>query len=150
MERYHYTECGLDNVYLLSGFELETVDGEEELFIHDIHGLHRAIGHIVATKTEPLKGAEIRYLRHMMNMSQTRLGDFLGVTYQTVLLWEKGDPISKTAENYLRTIYMAWSNPEDTEVFEGIKARTDLDAEEMVTEREITMTEESSTWREAA
>jgi hypothetical protein len=45
---YHYTECGLDNIYLLNGFKItKTNDGDEELFIHDIYGLHKAISNIL-------------------------------------------------------------------------------------------------------
>lgn len=29
MKKYHYTECGLDNIYLINGFEIiKAIDGE--------------------------------------------------------------------------------------------------------------------------
>jgi putative transcriptional regulator len=43
-DRYHYTECGLDNIYLLNGFDpVETPRGKG-VTIRNIDGLHRAIG----------------------------------------------------------------------------------------------------------
>lgn len=62
---YHYTECGLKNVYLLNGFNtIETPQGKA-VSIHDIFGLHRAIGILIITTQKDLTGDEI--------------GDFLGM-----------------------------------------------------------------------
>ncbi len=45
MNTYHYTECGLNNIYLINGFKINKLqDGNEEIFIQDLHGLHKAIG----------------------------------------------------------------------------------------------------------
>jgi putative transcriptional regulator len=55
--RYHYRECGLDNIYLLNGFDpVETPRGVS-VQIRDREGLHLAIGrclvraHTCAEKT---------------------------------------------------------------------------------------------------
>lgn len=54
-DRYHYTECGLDNVYLLNGFEyVETPRGSGAM-IKNWKGLHGAIGrHLVREKKKIL------------------------------------------------------------------------------------------------
>jgi hypothetical protein len=45
MKKYHYIECGLKNIYLLNGFKItKRKGGDEEIFIHDVNGLHKAIG----------------------------------------------------------------------------------------------------------
>jgi DNA-binding transcriptional regulator YiaG len=86
----HYTDCGLDYVFLQNGFEVETIDGEEYLSITDLDGLHRAIGmHIVMARKAPT-GRELRFLRNELKMSQADLGRMIGVTYQSVARWEKG------------------------------------------------------------
>ena len=104
---YHYTECGLDYVYLLNGFRLEKVDGEEYSSIDDTHGLHRVIGLAVARQARPLDGSEIRFLRVEMNMTQKALGDLLGVDGQTLARWEKGEyPIPKAEDVVLRAYYL--------------------------------------------
>lgn len=58
---YQYTESGLDNVYLVSGFEFAA--DKKTVIIRDIDGLQRAIGRILATQQRRLTGAEFRFLR---------------------------------------------------------------------------------------
>ena len=90
MKAYHYTECGLDNIYLVNGVKItKTKSGDEEIFIHDIHGLHKAIGMILVSKRGFLSGKEIKFIRSTLDLSQTTLAKILGCSYQTVLLWEK-------------------------------------------------------------
>lgn len=87
----HYRDCGLENIYLLNGFDKEEHEGEEFLSISDVDGLHRAIGmHIVLHRKAP-SGKEIRFLRNEMDMSQAGLADILGVSDQSVARWEKGE-----------------------------------------------------------
>lgn len=89
-DRLHYTDCGLENIYLLNGFVTEYFDGEEYVSISDVDGLHRAIGlHIVLRRKAP-SGKEIRFLREELDLSQAELGEILGVSDQSVARWEKG------------------------------------------------------------
>ena len=41
---HHYTQCGLGNVYLRNGFEVVSTKYGEAIRIHDMDGLHGAIG----------------------------------------------------------------------------------------------------------
>ena len=43
-EIYHYTECGLDGVYLVNGFDFVNGASGRRVVIKDIDGLHAAIG----------------------------------------------------------------------------------------------------------
>jgi DNA-binding transcriptional regulator YiaG len=107
---YHYTECGLDNVYLANGFSVRK-DGA--LFIEDIHGLHRFIGEKIVFQPRRLKGREVRFIRHYMDLSQKAFGEMLGVDYQTVLRWETGkNVIPNTADRFLRVIFHEYLDPE--------------------------------------
>ncbi len=105
-ETYHYTESGLDNVKLVNGFELEG----GRLKIHDIEGLHRAIGRWLVSTRKRLSGAEIRFLRHELELSQAMLSFLLGVTERTVLRWEndrsKRNNGNPAAERTLRLLYL--------------------------------------------
>ena len=47
VDRYHYSECGLDNIYLYNGFEFVETPRGRAVNIRDIEGLHRAIGLIL-------------------------------------------------------------------------------------------------------
>ena len=110
MKKYHYTECGLDNIYLINGFEITKTKNEtQEIFIHDIHGLHKIIGIILVFKPALLSGNEIKFIRTTLDLSQTALAKILGLSYQSILAWEKNkSPISKIAEHLLRMIFYAY------------------------------------------
>src|SRR5579863_232551 len=104
MKEYHYTESGLDNIYLVNGFEITPLEnGDEEIFIHDLSGLHKAIGLNLIFKQGALSGKEVKFIRTTLDFSQKTLGKILGYDYQTVLLWEKDShPISKSADHLLK------------------------------------------------
>ena len=96
---YHYTECGLPNVYL--------ANGRPSLALQEIDGLHSAIGKLLVQKTRALDGAEVRFLRTEMGMFQEALGERLGVCKRTVLRWEKQrSRIPAEADLSLRLLYL--------------------------------------------
>lgn len=102
-ETYHYTESGLDDIYLVNGFEM---DGGR-FKIHDIDGLHRAIGRWLVSTRKELSGREIRFLRHEMELSQVALSTLLGVTERTVIRWENGrNAGNAAADRTLRLLYI--------------------------------------------
>jgi len=51
---YHYKACGLDNVYLKNGYEEKNTPSGKSIAIHDIDGLHKAIGKGIANKEAAL------------------------------------------------------------------------------------------------
>jgi DNA-binding transcriptional regulator YiaG len=105
-QMYHYTESGLDNVYLADGYEFVEAPGGQEVRITDIDGLHEAIGRTLIADKKNLSGKEIRFLRHEMLLSQARLAKLLEVGEQTVHRWEKGKAeIPKPAETLIRLLY---------------------------------------------
>ena len=106
MKSYHYRECGLDNVYLVNGFTVDEEDGEEYVSIDDIHGLHRLIAKQIVDKTTAMTGAEYRFLRIEMNLSQKTIGELFGVDAQTVARWEKGkNEQPKMVDVLIRDVY---------------------------------------------
>ena len=105
-ELHHYRECGLDNVFLLNGFTVRETRHGRAVGIEDIDGLHRAIGTHLAREKRALTGAELRFLRVEMGLSQKLLGMLLGKTAQTVARWEKGQSrIDGTADRVVRVLY---------------------------------------------
>jgi DNA-binding transcriptional regulator YiaG len=131
MGEYHFTECGLDNIYLVNGFEITKNNDDEEIFIHDIHGLLKTIGMMLVTKQGLLIGNEIKFIRTTLDLSQTALARSIGCSYQTILLWEKDKtPISNTADRLLRIIFFEYLNPEkNRKIYELINEIADLEAE---------------------
>ena len=83
---YHYTECGLSNIYLENGFQYIETSRGQAVSIKDASGLHRAIGLFLVTTKKDLIGEEIRFLRNEMLMSQHTLANLLGVSEQVLLL----------------------------------------------------------------
>jgi putative transcriptional regulator len=71
----------LTNVWLANGFVIRKTNYGEGVSIHDVDGLHRALAQAMANKPR-LTGAEIRFLRKEMGLSQRGLGELLGVTDQ--------------------------------------------------------------------
>lgn len=127
--KYHYTECGLDNVYLMNGFEVtETPYGPGVIF-HDVDGLHLAIGLQLADQSAPLTGAEVRFLRHELDLSQKVLAGLLGVDEQTVARWEKNKAtIPGPAQRLLAAFYREQANG-DQGVAAALHRLSELDAE---------------------
>ena len=94
MEKYHYTECGLDDVYLRNGFEYVDTDYGRAVSVRNAEELHLIIaGHIVSS-TSDITGPQCRFLRVQMNLSQRELAKLFGLTDQAVAKWEKGEPHS--------------------------------------------------------
>ena len=63
MNLYHYVQCGLNNVWLRSGFELQDTPYGKAVSIQNVEGLHEAIAKVLTEKPEQLSGDELRFLR---------------------------------------------------------------------------------------
>jgi DNA-binding transcriptional regulator YiaG len=106
-EPLHYTWCGLDDVYLCSGYERIPTDEGDDIVIQDLGGLHRVIGEYLARHKKSLSGKEVRFLRKQLDLSQSELAVLMGTTDQAVARWEKGKTrISGAAETLVRVIYL--------------------------------------------
>lgn len=86
---YHYTECGLSNIWLVSGYEEEVFDGDCYVSVRDADALHKQIAlRLIKQKTD-LKGEQVRFLRKEMDLTQAELAALVNVSAQTVARWEK-------------------------------------------------------------
>lgn len=105
-ELFHYTSCGLRNIYLRNGFIVKKTAYGNAVAIQDVEGLHRAIGLYLAKDKPSLSGAEIRFLRKELDMPQSQLATVIGVGETTIRHWESGrGKISPSAERLLRSLY---------------------------------------------
>ena len=106
IESYQYRQCGLDNIRLLNGFKIRRTKHGEAISIQDMDGLHHAIGTFLVREKKNLTGAEVRFLRHELGLSQKVLGMLLGKSEQTLARWEKGQSrIDGPADRLLRLLY---------------------------------------------
>jgi len=141
---YHYTDCGLDNVYLANGFtEVETPYGKG-ISIHDTEGLHRAIGLSLVDTPKDLNGAEFRFLRMEMELTQRRLAEMLGADEQAVRRWERDrtKAIQGPADRLMRLIYTEYVGG-DGSFREIIDRLAELDE---IEDQQITMKDTAKGW----
>lgn len=146
---YHYTECGLDNIYLVNGYKtIETVEGQA-VSIHDVDGLHKAIGLNLVTAKKILSSKEIRFLRNELLMSQSTLGKLLGVSEQAVRRWETGKTtMPKPSEFLLRLIYVDCVKNRNSTVSNLLKEIADL--EDRINDKQIFFVDTKQGWQSAA
>lgn len=110
---HHFTDGGLRNVWLRNGYvEKETPYGKAVSY-HDLDGLIRAICHAIAHKPGKLTGAEFRYLRSALLLSQKSLGKLLGCTEQSIAKWEKQGRIPKAEDFLIRLLYIQKHNGDE-------------------------------------
>jgi putative transcriptional regulator len=104
---YHYTESGLDNVWLENGYTPHETAYGKGVSIEDTEGLHKAIGRWLVSLPKPLNGAELRFIRLELELTQKTLGGLLSSEEQAVRRWEKSrnKAIPGAADRLLRAIY---------------------------------------------
>lgn len=142
---YHYQECGLRNVWLVNGYaEHETPYGPG-ISIRDIEGLHRVIARGLVSKGGKLTGAEVRFLRQEMGLSQAKLASLLGNDPQSVALWEKRGSQPKIADRFIRAIYRE-KDEGNAHILEMIERLADTDLDNDV----FKLAQDGGAWRMAA
>ena len=146
---YHYTESGLQNVWIENGYRLVKTSHGKGVSIHDVEGLHRAIGKAIASKPR-LTGSELRFLRKEMGMSQAAFGALVGTSEQNVSLWERRGGVPRTADRLVRLIYLEHigNNPKVRDIIDRLNSLNSLDSTSRTAK--LTFAEESGRWKEAA
>ena len=146
---YKYTECGLDNVYLIGGVEFVHTPRGKGVTIKDVEGLHRLIGSILVRERKTLNGREFRFLRHEINATQQVLAMLLGIDVQTVGRWERGESeIPGPAQGLIRLLYEERIN-DNRAISEPLERLAQLD-EQGLAHEEITLHETPDGWQAAA
>lgn len=106
--RYHYTESGLQNVWLLDVEIFDCDCGESFAFIPCTQELHKLIAEILLKKEDQLSGREIRFLRKHMGLRSKVFANELGVRPVTISRWESGDfSPSESFDRFIRLFYAA-------------------------------------------
>jgi transcriptional regulator with XRE-family HTH domain len=128
---YAYRAIGLDNVLLLNGVSSTQTAYGPMIHIECIHGLHRAIGLGIAEKPEAMSGAEFRFLRKQLGLTQEELAARMRVSDQTIANYEKGKSSLGPAEPFMRALYLVHILPNRTRV-EVLKPMMEKTAREML------------------
>ena len=115
--QYHYTESGLDNIWLKGitvyscpNCELESAD------IPDLEGLHKLLAKNIILTPLPMKGAELRFLRKETKLKLKDFAELLGVDPKTINNLEKAVHLSKQTDVTVRVLVIAalWQGEEQT------------------------------------
>ena len=101
---YHYTECGLENVWLSNGYRVKETAYGMAVSVEDVDGLHAVLASHLIQKRGRLTGKEFRFLRLVLRMSQDGLAKMLGVQEQSVSLWERTGKVPKSNDMVLRML----------------------------------------------
>lgn len=141
---YHYTECGLQNVWLRNGYTQHKTKYGPGTAIHDVDGLNKAIGRALANRPH-LTGAELRFLRKELELSQAALANLMGTSEQNVSLWERRGRIPKLADRMVKLIYIEHSGG-NVKVREMIERLNHLDKKS----GKLSFEEHHGDWQEAA
>lgn len=100
---YHYTECGLDNVYLYNISVVQDIANERTISIPAINALHKVIALGLITKKGLLIGKEIRFLRSLLGFKQSDFSSILGKEAQACGRWERDETEhDKTTDMFIR------------------------------------------------
>lgn len=104
-ELYHYTECGLDDVWI-QGVEFhQDASGKTVYRIPNLPGLHREIARSVVYESAGMTGQELRFLRTELGMTQQEMASLLHVEALTISRWERGEnPIDQNAMTVIRIL----------------------------------------------
>jgi putative transcriptional regulator len=106
-EPFLYKGCGLDDIWLVSGYDLNTdEDGERTATIRNLDGLLKAIGISLVSNRKLLSGREVRFLRVQMDLTQSELARLLGCDAQQIARYEKGENrVSGPVSRIIRMLY---------------------------------------------
>ena len=102
---YRFTDGGLRNVWLRNGYVERNTPYGKAVSFHDLDGLVLAICSALINKPGKLTGAEFRYVRNALLLSQKSLGQAVGYTEQAVAKWEKSGKVPKAIDMMLRMLF---------------------------------------------
>jgi putative transcriptional regulator len=143
---YHYTESGLNNIWLKNGYVVKNTPYGEAVSIQDVEGLHKLIGTIIARRPK-LTGPELRFLRKEMEMSQKALASLVGTSEQNISLWERRGRVPQAADRLIKLVYLeAISEKANVQIRELIDR---LNAQDATAFAKLKL-EKAKDWKEAA
>jgi len=140
---YHYTACGLDNVWLTNGYvERDTAYGQS-VSITKARELHQLLACDLAKKKGTLTGKELRFLRVQMGLSQEGFAKLHGVTEQAVSNWERTGRLPIANDRLTRMYYIGHVD-KDTPVAKAIDRLKTI--ESLVHQRIVATTSKTKGW----
>ena len=75
---FHYTACGLDNVWLANGYKVKATPQGEAVAVNNVDGLHQLIANTLIDKPGRFTGKEFRFLEIPIERSQRQMDAVCG------------------------------------------------------------------------
>ncbi len=142
---FHYTSCGLDNIYLKDGYVISK--DEEHYAIERLEELHDCIARTLIEGKHDLSGRELRFLRKELYLTQSQVAKMMGVDVQSVARWEKGKSKNTIADRFVRTLYLSMKYPQENQKIQMLlNSISDLD----IKEHNQWLFEQDSSWHSRA
>jgi DNA-binding transcriptional regulator YiaG len=105
MSSHHYTECGLQNVFIEGLKPCIDDDGDETVTITAINELHQVIALGIVSHKHGISGDELRFLRTEMGYTQAELAILVHHDKQSIGRWERGEyELDSSAEAIIRRL----------------------------------------------
>jgi len=109
---YHFVGCGLRDVYLVGvKYSVCAVCGNQAAELPVIGKLLDEIATAVADSSEPLTGAQIRFLRRRLWKSAQSFADLVGVTREQVSRWENDRNRPESSADKLIRMLVRYGEP---------------------------------------
>jgi putative transcriptional regulator len=141
----HYTGSGLDDIYLMNGYEVHPTDYGPAVSVKDLDALRRVIGEYLVRKKKLLKGKELRFLRTEMDLTQSELSRLIGYSDQQVARWEKDQSrIPGPANRMIRLLFRSHLTNDCVSVREVLDHLDRLDS--TISDRHV-FEKAGNTWR---
>lgn len=147
-EPFNYKGCGLDDVYLISGYDIEKTPYGDGVRIRNVEKLHEAIGKFLISGKKVLSGKELRFLRMQMKLTQSNLARILGCDTQQVARYEKEENrVSGPADRLIRLLYTDRIGSKRIPIEKLLKALDDMDDQ---ANKNMVFAQVDSDWRKSA
>jgi transcriptional regulator with XRE-family HTH domain len=148
---FHFTDSGLDNVYLVGIKYFTHPDGRVVAEIPALKQLMRLIARDLVLSKSDLTGSEVRFLRKRLGKKATEYCKYLGLEPETLSRIENGkQPISSATAKLARLSYAILS--EETDLVDHAKTilQSMLEQFKPAKEKLVLEIHDNHQWREAA
>ncbi len=103
-----YDGCGLDWVFLASGFAIHETPYGRGVAIQDANSLHELVLREIIMSPHPIRGQELRFIRSMLGLSQEDMGKITGIPSPQITRMEanRRKPIMPSADRVIRMFFV--------------------------------------------
>jgi len=132
---YHYTQCGLPNVWLVGvEYRVDPESGEELVGIPCLPELLDALAKTVAGKPTPLTADELRFLRKRNKIASKDFAGFVGLSPEQYSRIENGTAtVTPMLDRLVRLTYAAFAKlPKVAEEMVRVKWQAEVTSEQRI------------------